>query len=64
MSQARSFYRGGKSPDDPETYITIEVYRDEAAYADHRSKDYMREANAKVRPLLEGPPLVKRYEGY
>jgi quinol monooxygenase YgiN len=58
------FYGSARSIDDPECYITIEVYRDEKAYEAHRQHAYMREANANVRPLLEAPPFVKRYQGF
>jgi quinol monooxygenase YgiN len=56
-------YALSKSVDDPELYVVIEVYRDEAAFKAHWQTDFIRPSLARTRPLVrEGSMDIKRYE--
>lgn len=56
-------YALSKSIDDPEGYVVIEVYRDEAAFKAHWETDYIRPSVALTTPLVrEGSLVVRRYE--
>jgi quinol monooxygenase YgiN len=51
-----------RSADDTETYVVIEIYRDEAAVEAHRNTDYLRASIDKTAPLVEeGRFDTKRY---
>ena len=56
-------YALSKSVDDPDLYMVIEVYRDEAAFQAHWGSDYIRPSVALTKPLIEeGSLKISRYE--
>lgn len=56
-------YGCGKSTEDPESYVVIEIYRDEAAFKAHWKTDYIRPLLAKATPLMINNIFdSKRYE--
>jgi quinol monooxygenase YgiN len=57
-------YSFGRSDEDPELWMVVEVYRDEAAIADHWKTDYIRPLLERATPLVEaGSFETKRYDG-
>jgi quinol monooxygenase YgiN len=56
------FYGTFKKDDDPETYMVIEIYRDEVAFKDHWKTDFIRPILARTKPLVEDEAFdIKRY---
>jgi len=56
------FYESFVSDKDPETWLVIEVYRDEAAFKAHWETDYIRPSVERTKPLIEEGSLdIKRY---
>ena len=56
-------YGLSKSVDDPELYVVVEVYRDEAAFRAHWETDYIRPSLALTKPLVrDGSFEIRRYE--
>ena len=56
-------YALSRSVDDPQLYVVIEVYLDEAAFKAHWQTDYIHRSIEKTRPLIEDGSLdIKRYE--
>ena len=48
------------SDHDPQTYVIVEHYKDQAAVAAHGKSDHARKLIASLRDLLEGPPDAQR----
>jgi quinol monooxygenase YgiN len=55
------YYEFSRSVDEPNVFLVIEVYADEAAFKAHWKTDYIRPSIAKTQPLMNGPPQVKQY---
>jgi quinol monooxygenase YgiN len=56
-----AYYDFGKSVDDPDTYVVIEVYRDAGAQAAHMQTDWVTESIPLSRRLVEGKFNIKQY---
>jgi quinol monooxygenase YgiN len=56
-----AYYDFGKSVDEPDTYVVIEVYRDAAAHAAHMTSDWVSEAIPQSRRLVEGKFNIRQY---
>ena len=48
------YYSFARSVNDPNTYVVIEVYRDEAALRTHAESDYVKASVPKTSLLIEG----------
>jgi quinol monooxygenase YgiN len=55
------FYDFGKSVDDPDIYVVIEVYRDAAAHAAHMKTEWVTESIPESRRLVDGKFDIKQY---
>jgi quinol monooxygenase YgiN len=55
------YYEFSRSVDDPNLFLVIEVYADEAAFKAHWKTDYIRPSLARTQPLMDGPPRVRQY---
>jgi len=55
------FYRAYRT-DDPNVFVAIEVYRDQAAHETHMNSDHRAKAASKVIELLDGPIEADRLE--
>jgi quinol monooxygenase YgiN len=56
------YYNLAKSANDPNTYVVIEVYRDEAAHAAHMETDWVKSSIPKSTLLIEnGKYDIKQY---
>ena len=47
---------------DDDGYSVMELYEDEAALTAHGQSQHFRDAGAKFRGLMAGPPALQRYE--
>jgi quinol monooxygenase YgiN len=57
-----TYYGFGRSANAPDTYMVIEVYRDEAAIQAHAATDYLAASMAATQPLVEpGSFDVRQY---
>jgi quinol monooxygenase YgiN len=56
-----AYYDFGKSVDEPDTYVVIEVYRDAGAQAAHMQTDWVAESIPLSRRLVEGKFNIKQY---
>src|ERR1700744_6588458 len=56
-----AYYGFAKSVEEPDTYVVVEVYRDQAACAAHGDTAWGRESVPKSRPLTEGLPQLAQY---
>jgi quinol monooxygenase YgiN len=56
-----AYYEFGKSVDEPNTYVVIEVYRDAAAHAAHMQAPWVTESIPQSRRLVEGKFDIKQY---
>ena len=56
-----AYYDFGKSVDEPDTYVVIEVYRDAGAHAAHMETDWVTESIPQSRRLVEGKFNIKQY---
>jgi quinol monooxygenase YgiN len=56
-----AYYDFGKSVDEPDTYVVIEVYRDADAHAAHMKTDWVTESIPQSRRLVEGKFDIKQY---
>jgi quinol monooxygenase YgiN len=56
-----AYYDFGKSADEPDTYVVIEVYRDARAHAAHMETDWVTESIPQSRRLVEGRFDIKQY---
>ncbi len=54
-------YAFAKSVDDAQTYVVVEVYRDQAACDAHRDADWVRESAPESLNLITGMPRIQRY---
>jgi quinol monooxygenase YgiN len=54
-------YGFAKSVDDDDTYVVVEVYRDQAAVAAHGDTAWVRDSVPKMLQLVEGMPQLKQY---
>ena len=55
-------YQFCKSRTDPETYVVLELYADQAALDAHGKSDNFRAAGAKMGPSMAGRPDVQRFD--
>ena len=55
------YYDFGKSADEPDIYLVIEVYRDAAAHAAHMETAWVKESIPESRRLVEGKFAIKQY---
>ena len=56
------YYGFARSVDDPDTYVVIEIYRDEAAVRAHAETDYLKASVSQTSPLIEsGRYDIKQY---
>jgi quinol monooxygenase YgiN len=56
-----AYYDFGKSVDEPDTYMVIEVYRDAGAHAAHMHAAWVTESIPQSRRLAEGKFNIKQY---
>jgi len=56
-----TYYDFGKSVDEPDTYVVIEIYRDAGAHAAHMAADWVTESIPRSRRLVEGKFDIKQY---
>jgi quinol monooxygenase YgiN len=56
-----AYYDFGKSVDEPDTYVVIEVYRDASAHMAHMKTDWVIESIPQSRRLIEGQFNIKQY---
>jgi quinol monooxygenase YgiN len=56
-----AYYDFGKSVDEPDTYVVIEVYRDASAHTAHMRTDWVTESIPLSRRLIEGKFNIKQY---
>jgi quinol monooxygenase YgiN len=54
-------YGFAKSVDEADTYVVVEVYRDQAAVGAHGETTWVRESVPKMLQLVEGMPELKQY---
>lgn len=55
------YYSFGRSAEDPETYVVIEVYRDAEAHAGHMATAWVRESFPRALQLMLGKPDIRQY---
>jgi quinol monooxygenase YgiN len=55
------YYGFAKSVDEPDVYVVVEVYRDQAACAAHGDTPWVRESVPKSLLLTEGMPQLAQY---
>jgi quinol monooxygenase YgiN len=56
------YYEQFKTPDEPNSYTVIEVYKDKACQASHAETDYFKAAFAKILTYVDGKIGVQQYE--
>jgi quinol monooxygenase YgiN len=56
-----AYYDFGKSVDEPDTYVVIEVYRDASAHTAHMKTDWVTESIPQSCRLVEGKFDIKQY---
>lgn len=56
-----TYYDFGKSVDEPDTYVVIEVYRDAGTHAAHMRTDWVTASIPQSRRLIEGKFNIKQY---
>jgi quinol monooxygenase YgiN len=56
-----AYYGFAKSVNEPNTYVVVEVYRDQAAQAAHMETDWVKESIPKSLRVTEGMPDIKQY---
>jgi quinol monooxygenase YgiN len=54
-------YAFAKSVDDPQIYVVVEVYRDQAACDAHGNTDWVGESVPKMLNLITGVPRIQQY---
>ena len=59
---ANRMYSLFKSKTDPNAYVVMEVYDDQAAVDAHNATDYFRAAMPKIGATLAGPPDIKFFD--
>ena len=55
------YYAFAKSVEDADTYVAVEVYRDQAAVVTHGDTEWVRESVPKTLRLIEGMPRIAQY---
>lgn len=55
------YYEFSKSVDDPDLYLVIEVYRDEAAHTAHMQSDWVTQSLPRALELMTGKPEIRQY---
>jgi quinol monooxygenase YgiN len=55
------YYAFAKSVDEADTYVTVEVYRDQAAVAAHGDTVWVRDSVPKSLELIDGMPRIMQY---
>jgi quinol monooxygenase YgiN len=58
-----AYYDFGKSADEPDIYVVIEVYRDAAAHASHMKTQWVVDSIPESRRLVDGKFDIKQYVG-
>lgn len=56
-----AYYDFGKSAEEPDIYVVIEVYRDAGAHAAHMNTDWVSRSIPQSRQLVEGKFDIKQY---
>jgi quinol monooxygenase YgiN len=56
-----AYYDFGKSADEPDVYVVVEVYRDAAAHAAHMEAPWVTESIPQSRALVEGRFDIRQY---
>ena len=56
-----SRYELVQSVGEPNTFLLIEEYADEAALASHTKTEHLQRLMAKIGAMLAGPPAIKKY---
>ncbi|MBV8862482.1 MAG: antibiotic biosynthesis monooxygenase [Mycobacterium sp.] len=56
-----AYYGFAKSVEEPDTYVVVEVYRDQAACVAHGDTSWVRESVPKSLLLIEGMPKLRQY---
>jgi quinol monooxygenase YgiN len=56
-----AYYDFGRSADEPDSYVVVEVYRDAAAHAAHMAAPWVVESIPKSRALVEGKFDITQY---
>jgi quinol monooxygenase YgiN len=56
-----AYYDFGKSVEEPDTYVVIEIYRDAGAHAAHMETHWVTESIPQSRRLVEGKFNIKQY---
>jgi quinol monooxygenase YgiN len=55
-------YRVFKSKSDPQTYVVMEIYADQAALETHGKSDHFRAAGPKIGPTMGGKPEIQYFD--
>jgi quinol monooxygenase YgiN/Arc/MetJ-type ribon-helix-helix transcriptional regulator len=55
------YYAFAKSTDEADTYVVVEVYRDQAAYTAHGNTDWVQQSAPKSTQLIDGVPRIAQY---
>jgi quinol monooxygenase YgiN len=55
-------YRVFKSKSDPQTYVVMEIYADQAALEAHGKSDHFRAAGPKIAPTMGGKPEIQYFD--
>jgi quinol monooxygenase YgiN len=56
-----TYYGFAKSVDEPDTYVAVEVYRDQAAVAAHGAVEWVTNSIPEMLRLIEGMPRIVQY---
>jgi quinol monooxygenase YgiN len=56
-----AWYSFGRSVDEPDSYIVIEVYRDADAHAAHMATEWVTDSLPQSLRLIEGSPVITQY---
>ena len=56
-----AYYGFAKSIDEPDVYVVVEIYRDQAACISHGDTEWVRESVPKSLALTEGMPRLSQY---
>jgi quinol monooxygenase YgiN len=56
-----AYYAFGKSVDEADTYVVIEVYRDADAHAAHMETEWVTGSLPKSMQLIDGRPAINQY---
>ncbi|MDT5012311.1 MAG: hypothetical protein QOH57_3928 [Mycobacterium sp.] len=55
------YYGFARSVDEADTYVVVEVYRDQTACVSHGDTDWVRESVPKSLTMIEGMPELRQY---